>query len=59
MSHKVLDLVYVEGEEDQNCFYGTPNECQNFIDEQGGATFMYEIVPLTEQEINLKKQTQK
>ena len=49
-THKVLDLVYTE-EEGQDCFSGTHEECEQFIETQGGASFMYKIVPLTQEEI--------
>lgn len=44
-THKVLDLVY-SVEEGQECFSGTEQECNNFISQQGGATFMYKVVPI-------------
>lgn len=44
-THEVLDLFYTP-EEGQECFSGTHQECVDFINEQGGATFMYEIVPI-------------
>jgi len=40
----VLDLVYTP-DEGQECFGGTFEECENFVSQQGGATFMYDIVP--------------
>jgi len=44
-THKVLDLVYTP-EEGQECFFGSLQECTDFIKNQGGgATFMYKIVP--------------
>lgn len=43
-THQVLDLVYTP-EEGQECFEGTEQECYDFINEQGGATFMYKVVP--------------
>jgi hypothetical protein len=45
-THQVLDLVYTSNE-GQECFEGTEHECYEFIKHQGGATFMYKIVPLT------------
>lgn len=44
-THEVLDLVYTI-EEGQSCFSGTLKECQDFVSQQGGATFMYKIVPI-------------
>jgi hypothetical protein len=44
-THQVLDLHYHE-EEGQECFEGTQQECYKFIEEQGGATFMYKVVPI-------------
>ena len=44
-SHEVLDLVYTK-DEGQKCFQGTEQECYSFIEEQGGATFMYKVVPI-------------
>jgi len=44
-THEVLDLVYTL-EEGQECFSGTEKQCYDFINEQGGATFMYKVVPL-------------
>lgn len=44
-THQVLDLVYTP-DEGQECFSGTYQECVDFINEQGGATFMYKIVPI-------------
>jgi len=44
-THEVLDLVYTP-EEGQECFRGTHQECVDFINEQGGATFTYKIVPI-------------
>ena len=43
--YEVLDLFYTE-DECQACFIGTFEECEQFIAEQGGATFMYKIVPV-------------
>jgi hypothetical protein len=39
----VLDLTYTSNE-NQTIFEGTHKECENFINEQGGATFMYKII---------------
>ena len=44
-THKVLDLVYTP-EEGQECFSGTKQECNDFINEQGDATFTYKVVPI-------------
>lgn len=44
-THQVLDLVYTP-EEGQECFEGTEQECYDFIAKQGGATFMYKVVPI-------------
>ncbi len=44
-TYEVLDLVYLP-EEGQECFSGTEEECYDFIEEQGGATFMYKVVPI-------------
>lgn len=39
----VLDLHYTK-EEGQECFQGTYEECENFIQDQGSCYFMYKIV---------------
>lgn len=44
MKYVVLDLVYTE-EEGQECFSGTYEECEKYIQEQGGWEGMYKIVP--------------
>lgn len=44
-THIVLDLVYTP-DEGQECFSGTEVECYEFIQQQGGATFMYKVVPI-------------
>lgn len=44
-THEVLDLTYHE-DEGQECFEGTEQECYDFIRQQGGATFMYKVVPI-------------
>jgi len=44
-THQVLDLVYTP-DEGQECFEGTEQECYDFIQQQGGATFMYKVVPI-------------
>lgn len=44
-THEVLDLVYHE-DEGNSVFEGSEQECQDFITEQGGATFMYEVKPI-------------
>jgi hypothetical protein len=44
-THQVLDLVYTP-EEGQECFEGTEQECYDFINQQGGATFMYKVVQI-------------
>ena len=44
-THQVLDLVYTP-DEGQECFEGTEQECYNFIQQQGNATFMYKVVPI-------------
>jgi hypothetical protein len=54
-THKVLDLVYTE--EEQGCFAGTEQECQDFITSQGGATFMYKVVPMTKEEYEIENET--
>lgn len=43
-THEVLDLVYTP-EEGQECFSGTESECYEFVESQGGASFMYKVVP--------------
>lgn len=43
-THEVLDLIYTP-EEGQECFEGTLEECNKFVEEQGGATFTYKVVP--------------
>ncbi len=49
-THQVLDLVYLP-EEGQGCFVGTEKDCHDFVEQQGGATFMYKVVPMTKEEI--------
>jgi hypothetical protein len=44
-THQVLDLVYTP-DEGQKCFEGTEQECNGFIEQQGGATFTYKVVPI-------------
>jgi len=44
-THEVLDLVYTKNE-GQECFAGTKKECNDFINKQGGMTFMYKVVPI-------------
>ena len=44
-THQVLDLVYTP-DEGQKCFEGTEQECYDFIQQQGGATFIYKVVPI-------------
>lgn len=44
-THQVLDLVYTP-EEGQECFEGTEQECLDFVTQQGGAYFMYKVVPI-------------
>lgn len=43
-THQVLDLVYTP-DEGQECFEGSEQDCHDFIQKQGGATFMYKVVP--------------
>jgi len=43
-THQVLDLVYTP-DEGQECFDGSEQECYDFIQQQGGADFMYKVVP--------------
>lgn len=43
-THEVLDLVYLP-DEGQECFEGSEQECYKFIENQGGCTFMYKVVP--------------
>lgn len=52
-THKVLDLVYTE-DEGQDCFAGTEQECHDFINDQGDATFMYKVVPMTKEEYEIE-----
>lgn len=40
----VLDMVYTP-DEGQECFFGTHEECWDFIQRQGGWQGMYRIVP--------------
>ena len=44
-THQVLDLVYTP-DEGQECYEGTEQECYDFIQQQGGAIFMYKVVPI-------------
>jgi len=48
-THQVLDLMYTP-EEGQECFEGSEQECYDFIEQQGGSSFMYKVVPI----LNLK-----
>lgn len=50
-THKVLDLHFTE-DEGQGCFAGTRKECEDFKATQSPG-FMYEVVPMTKQEIEL------
>jgi hypothetical protein len=49
-THQVLDLVYTL-DEGQECFEGTEQECYDFIQQQGGATFMYEVVQIVRKSV--------
>lgn len=44
MKYIVLDLHYTK-DEGQECFVGTYEECEEFIQEQGSCYFMYKIIP--------------
>jgi len=44
-THEVVDLVYHENE-DNIAFQGTQQECHDWVSEQGGATFTYEVKPI-------------
>lgn len=44
MKYVVLDLCYTK-DEGQECFEGTYEECDKFVQDQGGCYFMYKIVP--------------
>jgi hypothetical protein len=44
-THEVLDLIYTP-DEGQECFQGSEKECYDFIQQQGGADFMYKVVPI-------------
>ena len=44
-THEVIDLVYHE-DEDNIRFQGTEPDCQDFITEQGGASFTYKVKPI-------------
>lgn len=46
-NYQVLDLVYTP-DEGQECFEGTEQECYDFIEQQGGASFMYKVVPIVD-----------
>ena len=51
-THLVLDLVYTK-EEGQEIYSGTLTECDDFVLKQGGATFMYKVVPMTTEEFKI------
>lgn len=53
-THEVLDLVYTS-DEGQECFEGTLQECNDFIERQGGASFMYQVVPIARKNTLTKK----
>ena len=57
-THQVLDLVYTP-DEGQECFEGTEQECYDFIQQQGGATFMYKVVPIVRKIIHENKNENK
>ena len=44
-THEVVDLVYHE-DEGNISFEGSERACYDWIEEQGGATFMYEVRPI-------------
>lgn len=44
-THVVIDLVYHE-DEGNEVFEGTEIECNDWIQQQGGATFTYEVKPI-------------
>ena len=44
-THEVIDLVYHE-DEGNIPFQGTEQECNDFVTEQGCATFTYEVKPI-------------
>jgi len=46
-THEVLDLVYHE-DEGNVVFQGSEEECLDWIQKQGGATFTYKISPIIE-----------
>lgn len=48
-THQVLDLTYMP-DEGQSCYCGTAQECWDFVYQQG-TTFLYEVAPLTLQEM--------
>lgn len=50
-THQVLDLHYLP-EEGQECFYGTEEECYEFVSTQS-PHFMYRVVPMTKSEIRM------
>jgi len=56
-THKVLDLLYTVDEE-QECFSGTEKECWTFIKQQGSATFMFKVIPMTKDEIEIYNDNQ-
>lgn len=44
VTHVVLDLVYTPNE-GQEVYEGSEDQCYNWIVEQGGASFMYKVIP--------------
>jgi hypothetical protein len=50
-THKVIDLIYHKNEGNE-VYAGTEQECYDWIKEQGGYSFTYQVVPMTNEEIN-------
>lgn len=48
MTHLVVDEIYLSNEPLYEAFVGTLEECNTFIEEQGG--FAYKVLPLTKEE---------
>ncbi len=48
-THVVIDLMYTEDEGNET-FVGSLQDCHDFVEQQGGMTFSYQVLPLLENE---------
>lgn len=51
-THVVIDTIYHE-DEGNEVFVGTHQECLDFVSEQGGMSFTYQVLPLLQNELAL------